>query len=656
MLSTSMYAEIDESEVDDTSPSAMVVQQQGPASGFGKRHVSGMLRFLEGEEQRAKALKTAAAYKKMFAEKHWESVLASIQCFVEEDHLRDSSSPSPAQITAAGLPKLKTSVSASPIGMVDSTLSNELSRHSTSSIFPSRRGRAPSTPRERWDVLHRGGILTPLSPTPTGNAFADGGFWEQLTPKTPASQTPVTAIPTSPFSPVVPESIEARMAYDQVKGEVDAMARSICANRMGVHSTIRNSADIPKTLIKPKDQLKGAEITMQYRQVALSTVINPELPKKLKSHADEEAKIFDQYAIKDTLELLDLDTWLQIDEPTLSFTTILDAQRELLHMHRNRRKSKDLKISDRAIQQAWATRILEDAERAVEIDCDTSSTHSDETKGYEYSNFLRSIKREVSSSSDIASILAGHASTDVATQRSSGTNTASLPLSLSQETTLTSSSYGSSTSPKKHSSLPFRRSARTSVSHGPSPEKRSSTSGLRLSTTRNMGNGEIDGPVQQLSPQDRAFRRMGASHVELSAWAQQLRDMEMEQRVNKERVMALYVGVHPALRTGSAEGSGEGEGVLGQGDKNEDTVFGASREVDQGKVDDWKLPPAPPGFKYVVPGTESLYDSVRRKQHVRSRSSVACASGEDNWSRELKRMESAERVRQLEELGKRRSE
>jgi hypothetical protein len=42
-----------------------------------------------------------------------------------------------------------------------------------------------------------------------GNAFAGGGFWEQLTPKTPAPQTPVTAIPRSPYLPIVPHDQDA---------------------------------------------------------------------------------------------------------------------------------------------------------------------------------------------------------------------------------------------------------------------------------------------------------------------------------------------------------------------------------------------------------------------------------------------------------------
>jgi hypothetical protein len=54
-----------------------------------------------------------------------------------------------------------------------------------------------------------GGPATPLTPKPMGNTFAGSGFWEQLTPKTPAPQTPVTAIPRSPYSPIVPHDQDA---------------------------------------------------------------------------------------------------------------------------------------------------------------------------------------------------------------------------------------------------------------------------------------------------------------------------------------------------------------------------------------------------------------------------------------------------------------
>jgi hypothetical protein len=56
----------------------------------------------------------------------------------------------------------------------------------------------------------------------------------------------------------------------------------------------------------------------------------------------------------------------------------------------------------------------------------------------------------------------------------------------------------------------------------------------------------------------------------------------------------------------------------------------------------------------------SLHDTIRRQQHVRSKSSIARAARreqdeEKEWAQELKRMESRELMRQQEDMAKLRS-
>lgn len=359
------------------------------SGGFSKRHVSGMLKHLEDDQQKARAVEVQTGFKTLFADKKWGPIMAKMRDFAAEDHLRIAHKQTP--------PSLKTTTSAPPV-LLDGQSEITPPPHFLTAV-----SEPPSTssplPRERWDKVTRG-PMTPLTPTPTGNAFAPGGFWgSKLTPTAPATSTPITAIPRSPYSPSVPHDIEARAAYDQVKHDVETMARTICANRLSVRSKITDSDDIPRSLISHKDRLKGATITLQYRQIATKSVIDPAFLTKLAALAVDEIKIVDQYSIRDMSEFLDVDTWLQVDEATLQFTTMLDAQRELLHMHRNRRKSSLMNLPERAIHLAWALCMLEDAERGVDIDWDTDSDNSDET-GYEYNNFLRSFKTE--SSSDVS--------------------------------------------------------------------------------------------------------------------------------------------------------------------------------------------------------------------------------------------------------------
>jgi hypothetical protein len=593
------------------------------------------------------------------------------------------------------------------------TLPVESPLRSAKSMSLLAQNRALSTTRENWAVI-TSGPATPLSPTPTGNAFAIGGFWEALTPKTPAIPvlvTPVTAIPHSPYSPVVPRDPEARDAYNKVKREVEAMARTICAARMSAHTTISNSNDIPDSLLKPKDLLKAAQIIVKHRQVKLKSVIDPGLPGRLCTLAAEETQITRQHSIKDIPELLDTDEWLHIDETTFESTTIYDSQRDAMRMHQKRRKSKDLKMSDAAIHLAWAVRILEDAERVVAND-DTSSTLSDEDKGYEYNNCIRSIKSEVSSSSDLASMTESLLS-------SGGTGMESFP-SLSRETTWMSQSQRSSTSPRKSYGMSMRsqensrgqspspekpqrtstsprkppgfplRSRENSYSTTPCPDKRTSTAGLSRTTT--LIKEEDEDESAPLTPEEKSFRHMGASHTDLNDWAQQLKDMEERQKT-KMAVFAKFPALrdHPALQDPAAledhpafrfaprdrsetvdETDSWRRSSASQHEREHSTsstrndvsptrrlaaIVPLTPSEPESPAMPTRIPPPPPGYKYAPnpTGNASLHNSVRRKQHVRSKSSLARADElELEWREELRKMEMREKERQEEEMGMRR--
>jgi hypothetical protein len=654
----------------------MVDQTPAPAGGFAKRHVSGMLKHLPNDDQREKALEAAARYKKLFAEAKWEPVFARMKRVAEEDDLRVVSRRRPA-----GHPLLTTSTSAPPAAMVDArSPPAEIPRLSTASSLVSL-----GHNRERWDVTSRG-PSTPLSPTPVGNAFAPGGYWEQLTPKTPAPpQTPLSAVPPSPFFPIVPRDRDARAAYNQVKGEAEAMARTVCANRMSVHYTVKNSDDIPRVLLKRKDLLNGAEIALERRQANLQSMINPELPKLLNDMAEEEAKIIEKYSVKNILELLDLDMWLRVNDEPLSFTTLLDVQREMIQNRRNRQKGRLIELPEEAIHQAWATKFLEDAERTLEAEGDDSSEQSDEDKGYNYNNFLRSIKREASSSSNLVSMLED-SHVDLDSLRSSGTDINSL--GLSRQTTLASQRL--SNSPSKSCRLPLRSSGNTLANNpDPSPERRTRALTCDKGPSRIITNTEKEVPSPALSPEDRALRRQGASLTDLDTWAKQLKEMEQEQILNEHRVMA-QTSQHPALRPPPHNRQLSGDSTLrgtyeitGRRDKKNKSMHNLnsneqsplySRTSSSGFTNNFSrpltsqtirsssdlpppLPPAPPGYRYAPSIGSSLHGSIGRRQDSQS-SGCALSStvgDEDEWEKELKRMEEREAARQAEVERERRS-
>jgi hypothetical protein len=703
-------------------------QQRPPAGGYSKRHVSGMLKFMADDEQRTKALDAAEAHRELFAGEEWAPIMAKMQQVFEEDHIKVVSRRRSAPRTPVAKPTLTTSASEPPLPLVPIEMPLLGLPRVNSSLLPLGRDRAPSIPRVRWDVISRS-PATPLTPTPMGNAFAGGGFWEQLTPKTPFPVTPDTATPPSPLSPVVPNDAEARAAYDQVKADVDTMARTVCANRMSTLSRFSGNSDhIPQSLVRPRDELKGAIITLQHRQVDLRSAIDPDLPKKLSDLAEEEAKILEQYSITNMFELLDFDLWSQINEQTFEITTILDAQREMMHMHRHRRKSTLIHISDRAVQQAWATRILEDAECMVEAEGDSSSTYSDDDKGYDYNNFLRSIRRGITSGSSLTLNTNNGSLEGFPSFGSSSTNTDSL--SLSRQTTLRSPR--SSASPTKPNNLALRsreasfsssptrvngrvirsreaslsnsptktnasaaRSRQVSFSNSPGSSRRPSgatnislnSKGLSIITTHITEEDETV-PVSEVSPEIKVARRRGVGHADMTNWAEDLK--LMVERQKKNRIKDIY----PAFRAeqhrrgnDSTESSDswkcadatkskidatvDSEGLYRMSDADtvpfpgNTTVFAGSAPYSNSHAPLQSLAPAPainipplplpPPSRTQSPSISSLHDTIWQTYHTRSRSSIARGTGveeetADEWTKELKRMESIEKIRQLREV------
>ncbi|KAG9195835.1 hypothetical protein G6011_00956 [Alternaria panax] len=261
---------------------------------------------------------------------------------------------------------------------------------------------SPNTPRMRWDVVSAG-PATPLSATSAGpikNAFAEGGHWASLTPKpsffsSPANScTPITAVPDSPWGSDAPTADPAaKVAYDEAKSDVNKMALQLCASRHALRRSFSGENDvIHPSMVRPQDTLLAAQLTLHsYRLPGpLANYIDPLLPAKIEAFAEEEAVGAKQYSLHSLGEIQDVDNWLRYDETTGTLTTILEAQRDLLRMNRERRKGREVEVKEECVKMAWAVKVLEDKEKAVETKKDLDDEDSDD-EGYDYGNFARSL-------------------------------------------------------------------------------------------------------------------------------------------------------------------------------------------------------------------------------------------------------------------------
>ena len=350
-------------------------------------------------EQHAEFWEATLHYKKMFSEAKWQAALQKIDRVKKE-----------AVLTVLGYqmpPRMYHSFGA-PAGhqlrlRSSSALTAPTGAHPLRPAeLPRIESASPHTPRPRWDVVTPGPV-TPLSATPgskKGNAFAEGGFWANLTPKTPVTAVPVP-ITAAPWIPDTPTDPEAKAAYDDVHEEVRTLSLKLCASRLALTSSTTSEYDlIHPSMVKPKDELLAAEFTLDALQLNLSKHIDAVLPDKVEKFADEEAASLRTYSIPSENGLRDIDTWLNFDEKTGDLTTILEAQRDMLRMNRDRRKNESLRLTDQAVRLAWATRVVEDKEYAVAQGSESSESEEDE--GYDYSNFVRSI-RSVSSQESLES-------------------------------------------------------------------------------------------------------------------------------------------------------------------------------------------------------------------------------------------------------------
>ncbi|KAI4915417.1 uncharacterized protein J4E92_009371 [Alternaria infectoria] len=455
---------------------------------------------------------------------------------------------------------------------------------------------SPTTPRPRWEILSSG-PGTPRSATagPVKNSFAEGGFWESLiSPKTPVTAipiptTPVTAVPPSPWLPNIPSiDAEAKATYEEMKTSVSKMALKVCASRHTLRRSFNSDNDvIHPSMVRPKDTFLAAQVTLGSLKLhqPLSTYIDASLPQKLDSHADDEAAGAKQYRIYRRDQLDDVDSWLQFDAQTGELTTILEAQRDLLKMNKDRRKSREVAVGEKGVKLAWAVKVLDDCQYFADIAADGESEGSDE--GYEYGNFVRSLGdgdasslRSNSSTLDLTLTL-----TNSSNARSSATEerislaqrSSSSPIKpthdpISDTLPLRSRNYtlsnpANATNPNIYTPPPshahsIRRSNATATPSS-SASRRNRQGSLWINTS--LANPSISA-ASTMSPQERGTRHKGPSIEDLSGWAEELKKMERKRGEMRGEGRPVGAGKLRQLRWFSnTEGGGsEDEGGVGK--------------------------------------------------------------------------------------------
>lgn len=563
-----------------------------------------------------------------FTEAKWREVVRRIERAAKEDNVIVFGWHPPMQpthsTTAKGIRRLLCSSSSS---LTSSTGPHPLRPAHLPRIVTS----SLASVRPRWDVV-ASGPPTPLSATsgPIKNAFAEGGVWASLSPKTPASvasvaSTRITAVPLGLWASDPPNDPDAKSAYDEVCRDVKKMALHLCANRHALRLSSDGQHDvIHPSMVKPKDELQASQYVLNSCQLDLSMHTDPTLRCKIEELADDEASHLRNYSIQTAQKLEDVGSWLSINEYTGEISTTLDAQRNLLRMNRERRQNREVKLTEEAVHCAWATKVVDDAEYIVKCRAEAGDEDSSDDEGYDYENFVRSLR---SASSSCVSLVEENTVTRERILRDISTNAYSIK--DSQDCTRTPGYRSTSTpTPSSHppSDLPFRNhnSIPTSTSHrstSTTQHPRPRPPFIPTITTGPIVNSDL-----------RTSRRHAPTLQDLTDWADELKKMERKRtELRLTGTLTYDTDVHPALRPTPGSTS-----LYSTHSRVRRSLASTASSVS------WRCETA----SLVEREAETPRGDGEQQQPCRvSRQSQ---EEQDAWVRELARMESKEKMRQAE--------
>ncbi|KAF5844508.1 hypothetical protein GGP41_007505 [Bipolaris sorokiniana] len=540
-----------EDSVEDPVDKEKNKKQISPLTGKElSKHEKWGLKYLEIEQHPVFWERVIYWCREWFTEAKWREVVRRIERAAKEDNVIVFGWHPPMQpthsTTAKGIRRLLCFSSSS---LTSSTGPHPLRPAHLPRIVTS----SSASVRPRWDVV-ASGPPTPLSATSglVKNAFAEGGVWASLSPKTPASMasvasTPITAVPLGLWASDPLNDPDAKAAYDEVRKDVKKMALHLCANRHALRLSSDGQHDvIHPSMVKPKDELQASQYVLDSCQLELSMHTDPNLPYKIEELADDEASNLRHYSIQTAQKLEDVDSWLSINECTGEISTTLDAQRNLLRMNRERRQNREMKLTEEAVHCAWAAKIVDDAEYIVKCRAEAGDEDSSDDEGYDYENFIRSLR---SASSSCVSLVEENTATrelilcDISTGASSIEDlqhcTRTPGYRSTSNPTPTPSSHQASDLPfHNHNSIPtstYHRS--TSTTYRPRPCPCPHPPFITTTTT------------PDISADLRTSRRHAPTLQDLTDWADELKKMERKRtELRLTGTLTYDTDVHPALR------------------------------------------------------------------------------------------------------------
>lgn len=583
-----------------------------------------------------------------FEAKEWRDVLGRIQSVVDEDRVRVVEDGGAGMISSAaatpmeslGMRMASASSSAPDLVLNKRRPTGLQSLRSLRTVSMSVNGDGDSdslsmSSRARWDELEKG-CITPLTPTPSGNMFAGGGFWEgdvreesgmnqdyigygngngnadydeaieeqdednddedtnNRQSRTSAFLT-ATLHPshaqdhhhTPPPPPIIPIT---NPLYLSLRRTIHARALTLCATRLNIAPSPHARAHIHSQLTLA-DMITAARAVLELKHAAVaadtSAVIDVNLLKKLETAAKYEARLMQEFAIPQHVDLRDTDAWLNVGG--VGALTVLDAQREAVAVQRRLRSVSEggvivggvevsgstakpgattskpsagssskpstttttststttpagrpppgpgiglgitLSPPNSALELAWTTKLLSDYEAQLaagieyvsDIESRSTSNGSVGTRrsgsngsdglgdaGYEYSNFLRSIRREASSTSDLAETLDRESVSLSASFGSASASASGVSRGERRQSEASGASVGgfSGSGSVGRASLASRRSASSPVRKGAELHARTRSVSSTSGTGPGTGTGNGPGPGTVITLQRRSTK------------------------------------------------------------------------------------------------------------------------------------------------------
>jgi len=228
--------------------------------------------------------------------------------------------------------------------------------------------------------------------SPMGNAWSGEHYWApQFSPQlvTPRSKNKSRELEGL----LALQSPESQAAYYAVREAAKIIVDSITteAEARGYPISICN---MPETEVLAAKNVLDNE-NLEFSREAQCLPVPSTISSRMFALAIEESKAISSWGIDTATDLSDVSVWMRVDESTLQVSTVLDSAKEALAMIKERRKGKDLDISEAAWGLVHAVCLLGEKQKKLERGGKEEQEECEESDEEGYGFFLKSIKEEI---------------------------------------------------------------------------------------------------------------------------------------------------------------------------------------------------------------------------------------------------------------------